>query len=251
MYYHKLNSTRFLKLILVVCHFVVVNVFAQDDSTQVEDVDGQSWMDFRTFYTINDKWTYDGDYGLRGFLSKENWRRLYIHPAFVYDANTFIDLRGGVRFILTREKDATNTFELRPWQGVRFLWPKTKWIVLSQYIRFEERFTFGLDDGSFDFVVRARYRIMAKTPNLRLVSLNQTFYFLTSFEIFGNIGKAIEESFVDRTRLTFGMGYFITQSWRAELHYILQGSNSWTQEGAKLNVRILRLRIRYYINFQY
>jgi hypothetical protein len=243
--------TRFLKFSFILYLVISVSLFAQDESNGDDDIDSQSWMDFRTFYIIDDLWTYDGDYGLRGFLSKENWRRFYANPAFVYDANTFIDLRGGMRFIFTREKDATNTFELRPWQGVRFLWPKTNWIVFSQYIRLEERFTFGLDDGSFDFVVRARYRIMAKTPNLRLVSINQTFYFLTSFEIFGNIGEEIEESFVDRTRLTFGMGYFITQKWRAELHYILQGSNSWTAEGTKLDVRILRLRIRYYLNLLY
>lgn len=228
--------------------FLTVHLHAQEEEIQEDDVDNQSWMDFRTFYKINEDWTYDGDYGLRGFLTKEDWRRIYIHPAFVYDANAFIDVRGGMRFIFTWEGNATNTFELRPWQGVRFLWPKTNWIVFSQYIRLEQRFTFGIEDGSFDFVVRARYRIMAKTPNIRLVSLNQTFYFLTSFEIFGNVGKAIEESFVDRTRLTFGMGYFITQAWRAELHYILQGSNLWTEEGAKLNVHIFRLRIRYYLN---
>jgi len=246
-----MNHIDMLKFFFFVCLLASATVFAQDDSTQVEEIDHQSWMDFRTFYTINEKWTYDGDYGLRGFISDENWRRIYIHPAFVYDANTDIDLRGGMRFIFTREKDVTNTFEIRPWQGVRFLWPRTKWIILSQYIRLEERFTFGVDDGSFDAVLRARYRIMAKTPNLRWISINQTFYFLTSFEIFGNVGRAIEETFVDRTRLTFGVGYFISQTWRAELHYILQGSNLWTQEGTKLNIRILRLRIRYYINLLY
>ena len=222
------------------------NITAQDDQK-----DEQTWFDFRTFYTIDEKWTYDGDYGLRGFISKEDWRRVYINPAFVYDASLNVDLRGGMRFIFTREKDATNTFEIRPWQGVRFLWPRTNFIIFSQYIRLEERFTWGTENGSFNFDLRARYRIMAKTPNLRLVAINQTFYFLTSFEIFGNVGDAIDETFVDRTRLTFGMGYFITQSWRAELHYILQGANLGTEDGSDIDVRILRLRIRYYINFLY
>ena len=222
------------------------NVNAQDNQK-----DEQTWFDFRTYYTIDEKWTYDGDYGLRGFISNEDWRRAYIHPAFVYDASLNIDLRGGMRFIFTREKDATNTFEIRPWQGVRFLWPRTNFIIFSQYIRLEERLTWGAEDASFDFVARARYRIMAKTPNLRLVTIDQTFYFLVSLEIFGNIGEAIEETFVDRTRLTFGMGYFITQSWRAELHYILQGSNFAAVNGVNIDVRILRLRIRYYINFLY
>ena len=72
---------------------------------------------------------------------------------------------------------------------------------------------------------------MAKTPNLRLVAINQTFYFLTSLELFANLGEAIQETFVDRSRITFGMGYFITQAWRVELHYILQGSNLLDRRG--------------------
>lgn len=234
-----LNTTSIVILVIT----LFGNILAQEDQT-----DSQSWIDFRTFYTIDEKWTYDGDYGLRGFLSKEDWRRVYINPAFVYDANINLDLRGGMRFIFTREKDATNTIEIRPWQGVRVLWPRTNFIIFSQYIRLEERFTWGTENGSFSFDMRARYRIMAKTPNLKLVGINQTFYFLTSFEIFSNIKNTIEETFVDRTRLTFGMGYFIAQSWRAELHYILQGSNIGAADGANIDVKILRFRIRYYIN---
>lgn len=240
---NKTNSNRILLSILVIFYILHSNLSAQDG-----DRDEQTWFDFRTFYTIDEKWTYDGDYGLRGFLSNEDWQREYINPAFIYDASLDVDLRGGMRFIFTREKDATNTFEIRPWQGVRFLWPRTNFIIFSQYIRLEERFTWGTEDGSFSFDLRGRYRIMAKTPNLRLVSINQTFYFLTSLEIFGNFGGAIEETFVDRTRLTFGMGYFITQSWRAELHYILQGSNLGASDGSNIDVRVLRLRVRYYIN---
>jgi hypothetical protein len=240
----KTISNKIFFSILVLLAALYVNLTAQDDQT-----DSQSWFDFRTFYTIDEKWTYDGDYGMRGFISDENWRRVYIHPAFVYDLSTAIDLRGGMRFIFTKEKDLSNTFEIRPWQGIRFIWPKTSWVILSQYVRLEERFTWGMEDDSFDFVFRLRYRIMAKTPNLKLVSINQTFYFLTSLELFANLGEAIQETFVDRSRITFGMGYFITQAWRVELHYILQGSNLFTEEGYTADVKILRLRLRYYINF--
>jgi len=239
---YKSNNIIIISLIYVIA--LLSNVYAQDDQS-----DFQSWFDFRTFYTIDEKWTYDGDYGLRGFISDEDWRRVYIHPAFVYNATINIDIRGGMRFIYTREIDATNTFEIRPWQGVRFRWPRTNFVIFNQYMRLEERFTWGTEDGSFGFVLRARYRLMAKTPNLKLVAINQTFYFLTSLEIFGNIGEAIEETFVDRTRFTLGIGYFITQAWRAEVHYILQGSNLGVANGSNVDVRILRLRLRYYINY--
>ena len=228
---------------------VLISAFLSNVSAQDNQSDFQSWFDFRTFYTIDEKWTYDGDYGLRGFVSNEDWRRAYINPAFLYDASLSIDFRGGMRFIFTRELNESNTFEIRPWQGVRFIWPRTNFIIISQYIRLEERFTFYLDDGSSVLDFRTRYRIMAKTPNLRLLAINQTFYFLTSFEIFSNVGDVIKESFVDRTRLTFAMGYFITQAWRLELHYIFQGSRLGSEEGNKIDVHIFRIRLRYYINY--
>jgi hypothetical protein len=164
--------SKILVITLVLIVTFLSNINAQDNQS-----DFQFWFDFRTYYTIDEKWIYDGDYGLRGFVSDEDWRRTYINPAFIYDASTYINLQGGMRFIYTKENDATNTFEFRPWQGARFIWPKTNYIILSQYVRLEERFTWGTDDGSSSFALRGRYRIMAKTPNLRLISLNQTFIF--------------------------------------------------------------------------
>ena len=32
-----------------------------------DNTDFQTWMDFRTIYDINEKFTYDGNYGLRVF----------------------------------------------------------------------------------------------------------------------------------------------------------------------------------------
>ena len=122
------------------------SVLAQSDQE-----DFQSWFDFWTFYIIDENWTYDGDYGTRGFLSDENWRRAYVNPAFLYQATIDIDLRGGLRLVFTREEDTSNTIEIRPWQGVRFRWPKTNFIIFSQYIRLEERFTYGTEVGSFNF----------------------------------------------------------------------------------------------------
>ena len=121
-------------------------------------------------------------------------------------------------------------------------------MIVSQYVRLEERITFYVEDNNSDFVFRARYRIMAKTPNIRWESIDQIFYFLASFEFFWTFGSAIEETFVDRTRLTLGLGYLLSKSFRMELNYIFQGSRKGNEEGIKIGVHILRLRLKYYIN---
>ena len=222
----------------------VPNAYCQDTN----DLDKQSWIDFRAYYVINNLWTYDGDYGLRGIISGEDWQRIHINPSVVYNLSTQTFLRGGIRLVYTNEITNSNTFEIRPWQGIRFIWPQTEYFIISQYVRLEERFTIYTQADFSDFVIRARYRIMAKTPNIRLKAIDQIFYFLTSFEFFSNLGKAIVEAFVSRTRLTFGMGYIPGKSFRIELNYIFQSSRKDSEEGIKLGVHILRVRFRYYIN---
>jgi hypothetical protein len=238
-----LNQTKIPILV-----FIILVRFSVSHAQQMEDVDTQSWFDFRAYYVIDSLWTYDGDYGIRGIISGEDWQRAYINPSVVYNLNVNTVVRGGIRFIYTNEMTTSNTFELRPWQGIRFIWPRTKYLIISQYARLEQRFTFYTENSDFDFALRARYRIMAKTPNLRLEAIDQIFYFFTSFEIFGNIGKAIEETFVDRTRLTFGMGYFFSQPFRMEITYTFQGSRGGSEDGIKIGVHIIRLRLKYYIN---
>jgi hypothetical protein len=234
-------------LIKIFCFIFLFQIFF-GYGQGMDEIDTQTWLDFRAYYIINDDWTYDGDYGVRGIISGEDWQRVYINPSAVYDLNISTVLRGGMRFIYTHEINTSNTFEIRPWQGIRFIWPRTKYFIISQYVRLEQRITFHTQEGNSDFALRARYRIMAKTPNLRWEAINQVFYLFTSFEFFSNVGKAIEETFVDRTRLTFGLGYIISQAFRMELNYTFQGSRGGNEEGIKIGVHIIRLRLKYYVN---
>ena len=243
----KCDVMKRLTQVQIVC-LIFISQFPYAFCQDTDDIDSQSWIDFRAYYKINELWTYDGDYGIRGILSGEDWQRIYINPSAVYNLSGLTVLRGGIRFVYTNEITTSNTFEIRPWQGIRFIWPRTKFMIVSQYARLEERFTIYTEDNNSDFVVRARYRIMAKTPNIRWKSISQTFYFLASFELFANLGTAIEETYVDRTRLTFGLGYLLSKSFRFELNYIFQGSRKGSEEGIKLGVHILRMRLKYYIN---
>jgi hypothetical protein len=225
----------------IVLFIVYTTGVAQEDE---DEIDLQTWFDFRAYYQINESWLYDGDYGIRGLISKEDWKRFYINPSFVYYYKTRIVLRGGMRFIYTLEELSSNTFELRPWQGIRIFWPGTSFLTIDHYFRLEQRLTFYTQESNSDFAVRGRYRIQLKTPKLTLKAINQTFYFLTFFEIFGNLGNGIEEKYVNRNRLNFGMGYYITSNWWLELDYIRQSSRRGSSEGFKTTEHIFRLRLK-------
>ena len=224
--------------------FSVPDLCAQDSTS----LDAQTWIDFRAFYNKSEKLVYDGEVGLRGFLSQEDWRRAYINPAIQYELNLDLNLRGGIRFIYTRERNLSNTFEIRPWQGLRILWPRPGYMIISHYFRLEERFTWYTESKDFDFLFRFRYRFMVKTPNLRIDAIDQTFYLYSSLELFSNAGPAIEETFVDRNRFKVGLGWLISPLWRTELIYMRQNTRQGVEEQFIANVHVFRLRVRYYIN---
>jgi hypothetical protein len=213
-----------------------------------EETDFQTWTDFTTLYHINDKWIYNGDYGIRGLVSDVNWTQAYIHPAVIYRVRAKLRFRGGVRFIFSEEADQSNTFEIRPWQGIRILWPDFDFMIIDHYFRIEERLTWETQSGGFDGNIRLRYRLEGRTANYTFRKINQTFYFLASFEIFANAGKAIEETFVNRNRLVLGIGYLISKKFFTELHYIRQGSRAGSEDGFRTAEHILRIRLKFNIN---
>ena len=230
-------------MLILITQLWVVTAHGQDDNTDL-----QTWMDLRTIYDINEKWTYDGNYGLRGIISGEEWRRYYIHPSIIHYYKINLRFRGGMRFIFTEEYTTVNTFEIRPWQGISMNWPQTSYFTINNYFRLEERFTFYSNNQNLDFVFRLRYRIQAKTPTIKLVAIDQQIYFLANFEIFGNMGEAITEKYVNRTRFSLGMGFYFSNLWWIELVYARQGSRRNTEDGFNSLEHLVRFRLRYKLN---
>jgi hypothetical protein len=212
------------------------------------ETDFQTWMDFRTIYDFNEEFTYDGNYGIRGLISDEEWRRYYIHPSLIYYYKINLRLRGGIRFIFTEEYTTVNTFEIRPWQGISLNWPQTSYFTINNYIRMEQRFTTYSNDTKSDFVLRFRYRIQAKTPTITITAINQSIYFLANYEIFLNIGEAVAEKYVTRRRISLAMGFYFSNSWWLEFVYALQGSRRDSEDGFNSREHVLRFRLRFKIN---
>lgn len=224
-------------LILGFLPFSFINAQSKDDF--------QTWIDYTTNNWIDSEWLYKGDYGIRGLLSVDEWTQYYINPAFVFRNNEKLTYHGGMKLVYSSNLLANNTFEIRPWQGVQYIWPRLETIYFDHYLRFEERFVWQTDVNDSDFSLRGRYRLRLRTLDFRLPLIPTKFSSFASVEIFMDLTDKIVENYVGRHRLTFGIGNHVAEKIFIELHYILQNSNKGIDSLDESDDHIFRIRIKH------
>jgi hypothetical protein len=204
--------------------------------------DFQTWSDIATIYRFADGWRYDGDQGIRGVLSDSDFTLVYFRPSVRYRVNPWFTVHGGIRFFRTWFDDDDDTFEIGPWQGLRLVWPKLGGFAVSHYLRLEERMTWQTEgDSDFDFTVRGRYQLGARSPNYDILFKNGI-YLTGSIEPFANIEKP---TFINRIRYDVGAGTKVSDAWRVELHYLLQQGRRSASAAFSVDEHVLRLRLFY------
>jgi len=156
------------------------------------------------------------------------------------------ELHGGVGLFITMDEENVNTFEIRPFQGVKVNWPVFKPIRFNHYLRLEERFNFPTDTWTLEFNLRIRYRF-ALRASIYTFKDESSIFIPASIEFFGNIGQQITEKFSNRTRLNFGAGYKWNDQWTFEVHYVNQFSRTGDNEEFKTSDRIFRLTVRRFL----
>ena len=214
-------------------------IYAQDDSTSV---DFQTWIDFTTAHEFNSKWTYTGDYGLRGMVSGESWTTLYVRPTFKYRIKPIFDVRAGAVLSFTNDDVLDGQIELRFHQEANVKWPEVVGMVFKHKLRFEERFFFykELDNN---FSARVRYHFTVESPDFRLFNIKGPFYALASIEFFLPLGEQTTERYVNQNRIDAGFGQRISRKFRYEFHYIWQNSKDTEDGSFNTSANILRLRL--------
>ena len=206
--------------------------------------DFQTWSDIATIYRFAEGWRYDGDQGIRGVLSDSDFVLLYFRPSVRYRAAPWFTIHGGIRFFQTWNDDDQDTFEIGPWQGLRFIGPKPGGYAFSHYFRLEERMTWGTEgENDFDFTLRGRYQLGVRSPNFDIVFKNGI-YLLGSIEPFWNVETPL---FVNRVRWDAGVGTRVTEDMRVQVHYHLQQGRNSASSAFKADEHILRLRLFYTI----
>ncbi|MBT8369246.1 MAG: DUF2490 domain-containing protein [Deltaproteobacteria bacterium] len=217
----------------------------------VSGADFQTWSDIATIYKFNDRWRYDGDQGVRGVLSDSDFTLLYFRPSVRYRARSWFTVHGGIRFFKNFFDDGDDTFEIGPWQGLRFVWPMIGRYAISHYLRLEERMIWQTEgERDFDFTVRSRYQLGVRSPNYDILFKNGI-YLTGSVELFWNLENQISDNVVNRIRYDVGAGTKVSDAWRVELHYVLQDGREIEDLFEDLfssEEHILRLRLFYTFN---
>ena len=219
--------------------------------TSSAGADFQTWSDIATIYKFADHWRYDGDQGIRGVLSDSDFTLLYFRPSVRYRVKPWFTVHGGIRFFRTYFDDDDDTFELGPWQGLRFAWPKIGGYAISHYLRLEERMVWQTNgERKSDFSLRARYQLGARSPNYDILFKNGL-YLTGSVELFWNVENNFSDNFVNRIRYDAGVGTTVSDAWRVELHYVLQDGRAIEDlfhDPFESEEHFLRLRLFYTFN---
>jgi len=218
-------------------------------ASSANGADFQTWSDIATIYRFAEDWRYDGDQGVRGVLSDSDFTLLYFRPSVRYRAKPWFTVHGGIRFFKTFFDGDDDTFEIGPWQGLRFTWPKIGNYAISHYFRLEERMIWQTQgDSDFDFNLRGRYQLGVRSPNFDVLFKNGV-YLLGSVELFWNLEDNFTDNFANRIRYDMGVGTKVSDAWRVQLHYVLQDGRAieddFFRDPFDSDEHILRLRLFY------
>ena len=142
-------------------------VLAQEEEERFDSTEFETWTDIATIHKFNDRWRYDGDYGIRSLLTTRGFKQLYFRPSVRYRVQRWFLLHGGIAWFHTSIDDADDVDEIRPWVGLRFLGPRPGKFVFSNYFRLELRhFNPGASETRTFW--RGRYQLQATSPRFRI-----------------------------------------------------------------------------------
>jgi hypothetical protein len=191
---------------------------------------------------VNQKISYGGDAGLRGFVSNRDWNQILIRPTFNYRFNYTFSLAGAIAWFGTFNRDLDNINEFRIHQDLNIKWPDFGVVEFFYRLRIEQRWFFYSSIPN-DFNVRIRYLIGAETKDFNIFGPKRPIYFQVIFEGFKTLNdESAVDVFINQTRFHFALGHRISNRFRYELHYIRQGSREYVDEGLQISQNIYRIR---------
>jgi hypothetical protein len=161
---------RWVKILLFTYFALVIPEYGIGQSNTDDDsrVNEKIWIDFYPHFYVSEKFEYYGDTGYRTDLSNNLWHKINLRPSVRYHIDKYWHLHGGVGFFYNFNKEVSDQFEIRPWQGIKLGWPRIKNLGIHHYIRFEERISFLTDDWSSSLALRLRYQLSFRWDIIKL-----------------------------------------------------------------------------------
>ena len=238
-----MNITFFLKIPAVILICLLLSVAAHSQNSF------QNWITHSAHYRLTSQTEIYSDHGVRYIFPSFSWKRLHVRPSTSYRLNQLIGIHAGIGFFQTFNTGGPNETELRPWQGLRVHGPRAGKVLFIHFFRTEQRMKWIQGEGRGATAFKIRYQLSARIPLQGNSVQVGTFYIPTFIEIFGNLGKDLEERFADRSRVEVGIGRRVTKDFNLELAYVFQISEN-TLENSNANVdHIITLRFRNRYNY--
>ena len=240
----------FIKIIICTYTVLFIPEWGIGQSVVLENdtkADEQLWIDIYPHFYVSEKLEYFGDAGYRTVLNQNIWHWIYARPSVRYHLGKKWEVHGGIGFFYVIKKELSDRFEIRPWQGIEFSWPRFSNLGFKHYIRFEQRISFQTDDWSSGFSLRLRYKISGRWDFLNIN--NERFWFIPFYgELFFPVGDEVKEFFRNRGRIGVGLGYNPSDIWRFSLNFTWQTSRTGVSEDFTVSDIIYQIKIRKYLN---
>ena len=205
-----------------------------------------TWTDVATIYFFDPNLRYDGDYGLRGVLTDENWTLLYLRPSVRYSEWNWMQLHGGAALFYNFLRNVPDLPEMRPWVGLRFIWPRIEGFAFSHYFRGEYRAFYYKEEKNWEAYFRGRYQFQISNNNFSIGDL-KGFVALASIELFEDMSSLVDGIFGDRYRFNFGFGKRVIPNLRIDINYVFHKLNI----GGQLESDDHIIRTRFFYNFNW
>jgi len=209
---------------------------AGDQSTQI-------WLDYNPSWALSPKLTTGGDVGFRKELGSEGWIRLVLRPGVDIPVKSFT-LKAGIGNFWTFSDFIQNRWELRPYQGVGWVWPRSK-VNFDHLVRLEERFDFNTVTWSSVNSLRGRYRLRARFK-FGMTRSDRFWRAYGSGEFFGKLAGT-EGTQREQFRVTLGMERSFSLKSRFRLETTWQQQELFFLPSDSANE--IYFRLRFYQNF--
>ncbi len=224
--------------VLVFFFFGTQTIVGQEDGKAYE-----CWLDFTPQYYLSEKIEAYGDVGFRTNFIESKWRRIHIRPSARYKYSSKLEFHGGLGAFYSLTDPIENVFEFRPWQGVKLNWPSFKRLRFDNFIRLEERFVTQAESNRFEYSSRFRYRLNGL---YRLTQATGADFWSVEgkWESFFPFGRAVDELFRNRIRVTVGLGKNTLAGWTYAFLINYQGSKTGREDELNVDEYIIQFRVK-------
>jgi hypothetical protein len=184
-------------------------------------------------------------FGYVGWVYKPdgNYDSVYLGTGTFIRPSEAVQLWGGLISVYTNSFDKSNTLELRPFVGVKFMGANSRKIRYYNWTRYELRLTDSLDTGDWTTVHRIRNQTRLEVPlaSAEKAWTPKSWYLLADVE---PIWRS-DTGQIDPLRLRAGVGHVASKRLLVEFQYYAQytrpgeGGLEHTDNIFRLNLKIM------------